>query len=558
MVRQSTGAWLECLRSKDPFILEYFHQIYGERPDFIEQQRQRYIRMLETYERVYGIQDVLIVRAPGRVNLIGMHIDHRGGYVNPIAVKEMTLVVGVRDDDQVHFSNMDPRFPDGRFVISEEIPEKPIQDWTAWTQEQSDARKTKGTAGNWGNYLKAPLVYLQDQLRSPTGKFAPRLRGMNILAEGTVPIAAGLSSSSTLVVSAMEATIAVNQLDYTPEDIVEMCGTAEWYIGTRGGKGDHAAIKLGRQGYLSHIGFFPLSVAYVPFPADYRVVVCHSHIEAKKSTGAKDIFNQRVAAYEIALMLLKNSFQDVDDHVEYFRDLLNPEKLRDLHRATQGSEDIVHEVLLYDMLESLPLRMTRQQVAEVLPESIHDTLARLYQTHSEPEDGYRVRGVAMFGLAECARSQHVTEVLARGDVRTFGELMSRSHDGDRISIEQNGERVPYTADISDQALQNLRDSLFSDSPEEVTSARLAYQPGAYAVSCEELDILVDTACSVDGVLGAGRIGAGLGGCISVLVCADRVDALTTALEQRYYRARQLPPVIETFFPVAGSGVVCDS
>ena len=86
------------------------------------------------------------------------------------------------------------------------------------------------------------------------------------------------------------------------------------------------------------------------------------------------------------------------------------------------------------------------------------------------------------------------------------------------------------------------------------SARLYRQPGDYAVSCEELDELVDIAMSVDGVLGAGRTGAGLGGCISVLIEKDRTDEFIRVVSDGYYRPRNLPVAVEVCFPVEGAGV----
>ena len=61
----------------------------------------------------------------------------------------------------------------------------------------------------------------------------------NALTAGNIPIAAGLGSSSALVVASAEALVRINHLDFTPEEFITICGTAEWYVGTRGGFGDH-------------------------------------------------------------------------------------------------------------------------------------------------------------------------------------------------------------------------------------------------------------------------------------------------------------------------------
>ena len=135
-----------------------------------------------------------------------------------------------------------------------------------------------------------------------------KFRGMNALVTGNIPIAAGLGSSSALVVSSAEALVNINNLEINPEEFVEFCGAAEWYVGTHGGCGDHAAIKLSKQGHISNIGFFPFQTDFAPFMDGYRVAIVNTLKEAKKASGAKSIFNERVATYEIGLIMLSQKF----------------------------------------------------------------------------------------------------------------------------------------------------------------------------------------------------------------------------------------------------------
>jgi N-acetylgalactosamine kinase len=525
-----------------PDIAQKFKEIYGDRPEFIQQQAHRYARILDEFGRIYGSEHkVVIARAPARINLVGMHVDHRGGSVNPIASNEIRIVASRREDDQVVLHNLNPRFPPRRFSISHQLPPEKITDWAQWTQEQSDERKRQGTTGDWSNYVKAALLYLQEVHRADDGRYIKRISGMNIFVDGDIQLAAGLGSSSALVVASAEEAVAINDLNISPNDLVDLCGTAEWYIGTRGGKGDHAAIKLSKQGFISTIGFFPLTVDYAPFPGDYRVVVCNSLVEAKKAAGAKSIFNERVAAYEIGMMLLKHRFSMLNGQVKHLRDL-NAENLS------------VDEAYLYELIKSLPLRISREQLNFELP--FHtDDLQKLYQTHDEPEEGYRVRGVCMFGLAECERSKKAAEFLHKGDIAAFGQLISFSHEGDRISVRNGSARIKMEAELDDKVLDQLIEARRSGNLLQAENALLYKQPGGYAVSCEALDTLVDIASNVNGVLGAGRIGAGLGGCISALVEADRVQHLIQTVTEEYYQPRNLPTTVEVCFPVAGAGVL---
>jgi len=530
--------WINSLNEPDGTFENRIKQISGDSPEIVRAQKLWYRRILSEFSRLYSPEAaVTIARAPARVNLIGMHIDHRGGSVNPIAAKEMIIVAQPRDDDYVVLHNINShRFQPRRFRISNELPSKPIKDWLQWTEEKSDEAKKKGAAGDWANYVKAAACYLQELYRD-----SKKLRGMNALVAGNIPIAAGLGSSSALVVSSAEALVKINNLEINPQEFVEICGVAEWYVGTRGGCGDHAAIKLSKRGYISNIGFFPLQIDFAPFMDGYRVAIVNTLKEAKKASGAKSIFNERVATYEIGLMMLSQKFPLIKEKVQFFRDL-SPDNLE------------VDEAGLYEMLKFLPLRVRRGELLSMLPENT-EALRELFKTHDEPADGYRVRGVCLFGLAECARAQMAVSFLKDNDMKSFGELITLSHDGDRVTRMANGDRMRYGSAVTDEYLDRLIADASSNDPNRVASAKLYKQPGGYAVSCEELDELVDIAMDVEGVLGAGRIGAGLGGCISVLFKKNQADELKKRVFEEYYRPRNLKEAVEVCFPVEGAGVI---
>jgi len=257
MVREARKAsdWLKLLSDPDADVRDRFARIYGQDTDYAKKRIAWYRDVVRRFCELYGQdREVIVVRAPGRINLVGMHVDHRGGHVNPIASREVIMVVEARKDDRVVLHNTDECFEPCSFTIGDELPAARIRDWERWIRERVQERIRAGTAGHWSNYVKAPLVFLQNRLKGQ------RLRGMNAVVSGNIPRAAGLASSSAIVVSAAEAGLYLNKIDFPPEEFVEFCGIAEWYVGTRGGAGDHAAIKLSRQGFLSRVGFFPLEI----------------------------------------------------------------------------------------------------------------------------------------------------------------------------------------------------------------------------------------------------------------------------------------------------------
>lgn len=519
-------------------LTSQFREICGDNPDLLAAQRTRYAQMLDRFGQIYGdTGSIVISRAPGRVNLIGMHIDHQGGAVNPIAIKETRVIAQPRSDDRIVLGNSDERFPSRSFRLSDILPKHRVE-WSNWTREISGRRQAEGISVDWSDYVKAAIIALQERERNSDGSYARKLCGMNMLVDSDLPAAAGLSSSSALVVATAYAVIACNNLSYEAETLIEQLGESEWYVGLRGGIGDHAVIILGRCGRLSHIQLLPTHVEYAPFPSDYRVVVCHSGIEAKKSAGAQNTYNERVAGYAIGLLMLKEKYPQIIDNVGRFRDLY-PEYLR------------ISTAQLYEMLKTLPIRATRAEIAEWLP-AHRETLEAVYQSHREESGGYRLRGVCLYGIAECERSRKALEFLRRGDIQQFGRLIDLSHEGDRVFA--NGGQ-PFEPDISDKYLDGLIRLSHTRSPVDREKAMFYQQPGAYAASCKELDELVDLARGVRGVHGAGLIGAGLGGSISVLVKVDAVEDLLQTLQRDYYAPHGFDPFIEICVPVAGASVL---
>jgi len=76
----------------------------------------------------------------------------------------------------------------------------------------------------------------------------------------------------------------------------------------------------------------------------------------------------------------------------------------------------------------------------------------------------------------------------------------------------------------------------------------------YEVSCDELDLMVDLACSQPGILGARMVGAGFGGCTVNLVRADRADAFGAGLRAAYLDRTGIEPEVYAFVPAGGATV----
>jgi N-acetylgalactosamine kinase len=485
-------------------------------------------------------RSVLIVRSTGRVNLVGTHIDHRGGAVNPICIKDMWLVVEPRDDDLVLAKNVESgEFAGEQFCIKECLPvgEK-IQDWDSWCYDEFEKRKGNAFI-TWSNYVRAAVLYLQHLNTRDDGSFEKAIKGMNMMFYGDIPRAAGLASSSALVMAAAEAVIRLNNLRIKLADMVEHWGFAEWYVGTRGGCSDHAAIIYGRPDKILHITAFPMRVETAVLPAGHSYVLANSCIEAKKQAGARDIFNSRVAAYIFGLMIIRKFFPEYADKLEQLRDV-NPQRLG------------IDEIRIYRMVQSLPASVSRAEILELLPEG-EQKIRRVFRSHNEPEQDYQIRQICLYGITECIRAKMVPDCLRKGDVKTFGELISISHDGDRVTKLVDGERVPTDNSYPDERIDALISDLESGNPQRMSRARLWRQGGGYNVSVLELDMLVDIALATSGVVGAGLVGAGMGGSIEIVVEDEHARQVIENLAEQYYRPRKLEVAAEI---VTAVGCLC--
>lgn len=520
--------WLRLLQDEWGKLLPSLRKIYGNDSLLLEDRRRNLTELVAGFIKRHGAErPMVVVRAPGRVNLMGRHVDHRGGYVNVLAIsREVLLAAAPRQDDLVTLNNLDPRaFPARKFHIFDLLRDTNWAGWLDFLASKEVRRVLEQARGDWSHYARAPLLRLQHECQDMP------LRGMDCVIGGNIPMGAGLSSSSAMVVAFAEAAVAVNGLNVAMRDFIDLCGEGEWFVGSRGGSADHAAIRTGRSGYISRIGFFPFHLdGERRFPSDLRVVIAHSGSQAIKSKGARDIFNQRVACYELAEMLLRKHWPAAAG-MEHLRDLTP-------HRLKVRSGEIYRALML------LPERATRKQLIKLLPEQ-KSRLDRLFDTHADL-GSYDLRGVTLFGISECTRSDAFASVIESGDLAWVGRLMRTSHDGDRIVCHDESLRpIKHEVHVDDATLRRLA----------AAEADLTLQCGRYACSTPAIDQMVDLANATPGVVGAQLAGAGLGGCMMILVYTQALDDLLRRLRQEFYNRNGLEFSAYVCTPVAGAGLL---
>ena len=196
-------------------------------------------KLVAEFSSRFGSAPTSVVRVPGRVNLVGEHIDYNGLPVLPMAIQRNTLLLfRPRSDCVVHIASTERASPPRSFSLESEIEFSPT--------------------GDWGNYVKAAAreIVVQYDAR----------RGFDGLVYTTIPIAAGLSSSSALVVATALALLEVNSLNPEPFELMEALASAERHVGTKGGGMDQAVLLGARARSAVQVSFRPLRLEIVRSP----------------------------------------------------------------------------------------------------------------------------------------------------------------------------------------------------------------------------------------------------------------------------------------------------
>lgn len=219
---------------------------------------------------------------PGRIEVFGKHTDYGGGE-SLVCATEQGLRVAARpiDDPVLRVRSLD----------QPQVAEIPLDEPT--------------DAADWTTYPRAVVRRLRLN-------FGDALRGAEIALASDLPPAAGLSSSSALVVAIFLVLAARSGLHehplahthlHTPEGLAHYLGCVEngasfgpllgeRGVGTSGGSQDHAAILCSQPGVLLHVGFHPLRrLRQVPWPADHVFALAVSGVTAEKTGAARAAYN---------------------------------------------------------------------------------------------------------------------------------------------------------------------------------------------------------------------------------------------------------------------------
>jgi len=339
-----------------------------------------------------------VCQVPGRVNLIGEHIDYSGLSVLPMAIDRYVLAAfSPRSDGTVHVANENGAYPTSTFALSDSI--EPAE------------------SGDWSNYVRASVQAINKSMNIDD------TQGMDLFVTSNLPMASGLSSSTALVVATALAYLSCNNRslsdDADRKSLAEILAEGERYIGTQSGGMDQAAILLGQEGHALKIDFDPLRYEPIPIPDDCAVIVCNSGIVANKGGDAQSSYNRGPAYCGIVrAMVERHAQEEFGEEIEF----------ASLGEIWSGPLCLTHSEAA-DLFESA-ITKEGYSISEVAAYLHLDEAAvheRWLSNLPESDSPLPIRSWARHQYQEQRRVERTRDALLSNDLSAVGKLMIESH-----------------------------------------------------------------------------------------------------------------------------------
>ncbi len=347
-------------------------------------------RVIREFERRFGAAPTLLVRAPGRVNLIGEHTDYNDGFVLPMAIDRAiwialrprgdrrTVSYSLDFDRMVEFSLEDVagaarggRGPLDR--VSADVDRVSVD---------ADVRaNVRSEQTGWAEYIKGVAWALQEA--------GCELVGWEGVVAGDVPVGAGLSSSAALEMAAARAFAATSGLPWDPIEMAKLGLRAEnEWIGLNCGIMDHMTSAAGKAGHAMLIDCRSLEIQLVPLPPGTAVVVLDT-------TTRRD--------------LVDSAYNERRDQCEVAARFFGVPALRDVSVAqfearAGGLDELIRRRARHIVTENA----RTLEAAEAMRREDANTLGQLMNaSHMSLRDDYEVSSDELNVMVACANREEV-------------------------------------------------------------------------------------------------------------------------------------------------------
>ena len=304
------------------------------------------------YREKFGHTPAHIARAPGRVNLLGEHVDYNDGFVLPAAIDRATYIA-FSPTNARHSTLVAADFDQQASFSAETLPSKtqphssPLPEWALYP------------AGVMWSLLEEHLPILS----------------MNAVFASEVPRGSGLSSSASVEMAFMIAWQTLGRWSLSPMRRALLGQKAEnQYVGVKCGIMDQFASACGVENKLLLLDCRSLAWETIPLPNDVAIVIADTGLRRKLTSGE---YNKRRSACEEAVRLLQRDLPEIkslrDISVEDFNRLCGklPKKVK--QRARHVVEEIERSQQALPLLKAGDIQQAVQLFGQAIYSQVRNT-----------------------------------------------------------------------------------------------------------------------------------------------------------------------------------------
>ena len=352
-------------------------------------------QIVKKYKELFK-EEPMLIRSPGRINLIGEHTDYNDGFVFPAAIdKEIHFAVAKNDVNMFRFYAVD----------LEESFELKVED-------------LKRTETSWANYLLGVAAQFK--------KAGFALTGIDCVFGGDIPLGAGLSSSAAIENGFAFALKELLNAPVTKIQMIKMAQKAEHeYAGVMCGIMDQFASMTGKKDHAMKLDCRSLEYEYANIDLhDYTILLCNTNV---KHELASSEYNNRRKECETGVKIL----QEYDNNITALRDV----SLELLKQHKNEFDPVVYKRCLYVVKENLRVEEAFSALAKNDIKALGDLM---YQSHEGLRDDYEV---------SCKELDQLFDLAQKSDDVIGSRMMGGGFGGCTINIVKKEKVSSFKEDV---------------------------------------------------------------------------------------------------------------
>ncbi|HEY6142892.1 MAG TPA: galactokinase [Flavobacterium sp.] len=342
------------------------------------------------FEKSFGSTPEKVVLSPGRINIIGEHIDYNDGYVLPAAIDK--IICFAFEKNNTNTSKIFAIDLDDAFEI-----------------DLNDEVNLSNTV--WTNYIRGVIHQLKIK--------GFQLEGFNCVFSSNIPVGSGLSSSAALECGFLLGINELFDLKIKPVDIALMGQSAEHWVGINCGIMDQFSSVMGQENKVIKIDCRTLEYEYHEANfSDYSLILFDSNVKHSLMTSA---YNERREQCEEGITIIKNNFPEInsfrdcnEEHILALQNLMNEKVFK---RSLFVVKEIKRVTLACDALDK----------GDIV------TLGKLmFETHQGLSADYEV---------SCAELDMIVDTLKKEEAVIGSRQMGGGFGGCAITLIKKGEEA---------------------------------------------------------------------------------------------------------------------